>query len=313
LGKRIEKPMNDFHVTVLGSGSAVPTSWHNPTSQLIHYKGKQFMVDCGEGTQMQMIRFRQKLRNLDHIMISHLHGDHYYGLIGQINSMHLLRREKPLKIFAPRLLEKALLLQLEISNTRLEYKLEFNALEDFEDKPLYSDHDLVIECFPLKHSVPVWGFLFREKLKARRLDKSFIEKYNPEVDQIKEIVKGGDFITPKGEVLANEIITLPPKPPRSYAFCSDTAYLEVTADYVRGVNLLYHESTFDESNRELAVKTDHATAAQAAKVAKDAGAGKLLLGHYSARYNELELLLEEAREVFPESYLSKEGETYTID
>jgi ribonuclease Z len=304
--------MNDFHVTVLGSGSAVPTSWHNPTSQLVYYRGKQFMVDCGEGTQMRMIAFQQKYRNLDHIFISHLHGDHYYGLIGIINSFHLMRREKPLRLFAPAALERVLNLQLEVSNTTLNYPLEFYALENLQDKALYADGEFLIESFPLKHSIPVWGFLFREKEKERRLDRDFVEKYDPDVDQIKEILRGGDFITPKGVVLANEIITLRSFPPRSYAFCSDTAYLGMTAEYVKGVDLLYHESTFDELNRELAAKTLHSTAAEAAQVALEAGAKKLLLGHYSARYNELEMLLEQARRVFPESYLSVEGETYPV-
>jgi ribonuclease Z len=305
--------MNDFHVTVLGSGSAVPTSWHNPTSQLVYYRGKQFMVDCGEGTQMRMIAFKQKYRNLDHIFISHLHGDHYYGLIGIINSFHLMKREKPLKVFAPAALEKVLSLQLEVSNTELNYPLEFNALENHQEKALYSDREFLIESFPLKHSIPVWGFLFREKEKGRRLDRDFVEKYDPDVGQIKDILRGGDYITEKGEVLANEIITLRSFPPRSYAFCSDTAYQLMTAEYVKGVDLLYHESTFDESKKELAAKTLHATAAEAAQVAAEAGVKRLLIGHYSARYNELDMLLDQARRVFPESYLSTEGETYPIE
>jgi ribonuclease Z len=305
--------MDDFQVTILGNGSAVPTSWHNPTSQLIQYKGMQFMIDCGEGTQMRMITFKQKHRNLDHIFISHLHGDHYYGLIGLINSYHLMRREKTLHLFAPKALEEVLQKQLEVSKTRLNYTLQFHALELYTDKPLFSDQDLVIECFSLQHSIPVWGFLFREKVGDRRIDKSFIAQYDPEIEEIKKIKLGGDFITPKGEVLAHEIITLPPRPPRSYAFCSDTAYLSLTADYVKGVDLLYHESTFDQSKKELADKTFHSTAAQAAMVAKEAEVKKLLIGHYSARYSELQLLVNEAREVFPESYLSEEGVSYAIE
>ena len=305
--------MDDFQVTILGNGSAVPTSWHNPTSQLIQYKGLQFMIDCGEGTQMRMIRFKQKHRNLDHIFISHLHGDHYYGLIGLINSYHLMRREKTLNLFAPKALEDLLQKQLEVSKTSLNYPLQFHALELYNDKPLYSDQELVIECFSLQHSIPVWGFLFREKVGGRRIDKSFIDQYDPEIEEVRKIKQGGDFITPRGEVLAHEIITLPPRPPRSYAFCSDTAYLTLTADYVKGVDLLYHESTFDQSKKELAEKTFHSTAAQAAMVAKEAGVKKLLIGHYSARYNELQTLVNEAREVFPESYLSEEGASYAIE
>jgi len=304
--------MNDFKVTVLGNGSAVPTSWHNPSSQMVQYMGKQFLLDCGEGTQMQIIKYKVKTKNLDHIFISHLHGDHFYGLIGLINSFHLMRREKPLYIYASKELKGLIDFHLEVTNTALNYRIVFNFLEDEKDKPLYEDKYLTITSFPLKHSIAVRGFLIREKMGRRRLNKTFVKDYNPTPEDIVLIIGGGDFTTPDGKVLKHVDITLPPHKQRSFAYCSDTAFLEATSEHAKGVDLLYHESTFDNSNQSLAEQTLHSTAAQAAMVAKKAGAGKLLIGHYSARHKDLDALLAEAQEVFPESYLSEEGITYEI-
>lgn len=305
--------MSDFTVTVLGNGSAVPTSWHNPSGQVVFYSGKQFLVDCGEATQMQMIRYKVKRKNLDHIFISHLHGDHYYGLIGLLNTFHLMRREKPLTIFAPADLKKVIDLQLKVSNTTLFYPLNFYPLEDYSSEYLYNDGQLTVKAFPLLHSISVWGFLFKENIVSKRIDKSFIKKYHPSVDIIIKIINGEDYTTPSGKVLKQEEITLPPAPPRSFAYCSDTAYQKSTVEAVKGVDLLYHESTFDKSANELALKTLHSTATDAALVAKQAEVKKLLLGHYSARFKDLDDLLAEARGVFPATDLSREGETYRID
>jgi len=304
--------MNDFTIIVLGSGSAVPTSWHNPSSQIVQYLGKQFMIDCGEGTQMQMIRFKVKIRNLDNIFISHLHGDHFYGLIGLINSFHLNRRTKTLHIFAHEDLKKLINFQLNITHTTLNFPLAYHDLKPDSDHLIYEDGFITISSFPLKHSIPVWGFLIREKKSRRRIRKTFIQKYNPDIDEIAQILEGGDFKTPGGEIIKYDDITFPPPKPRSFAYCSDTAFLETTSTYIKGVDLLYHESTFDNANEELAKLTMHSTAAQAARIAKKAGAGKLLIGHYSARFKDLDALLEEAREVFPESYLSDEGNIYNV-
>lgn len=305
--------MNDFKVTVLGSGSAVPTSWHNPSSQVVEYNGKQFLIDCGEGTQMQMIRFKIRHKNLDHIFISHLHGDHFYGLIGLINSFHLMRREKPLYIYASKNLKSLIDFQLEITNTKLHYQLIFKFLEESNDDPLYEDKFLTIKAFPLLHSIPVWGFLVKEKESRWRISKLFVSENNPTPEEIAIILGGGDYTTTDGNVLKNKDITHPPHKQRSFAYCSDTAFLRSTAEYVTEVDLLYHESTFDNENTALAKQTLHSTAAQAAEVAKQANARKLLIGHYSARHKDLEDLLAEAREIFRESYLSIEGETYIID
>ena len=305
--------MIEFSVTVLGSGSAIPTSKQNPSSQLLTHNNNRYLIDCGEGTQMQMIKYKVRHSHLDNIFISHLHGDHFYGLIGLLNSFHLMRREKPLHLFAPKDLKKVIEVQLEVSNTNLFYPLLFHPLEDYDNKLLLDNDQIEISCFPLKHSIPVWGFLFKEKELKRRLDKAFVEKYRPDFQQMADIKNGADFLSPDGELLSNESITLPPKPARSFAYCSDTAYLESTGNYVKGVDLLYHESTFDNGMEELAKKTLHSTAADAARVAREAGAGKLLLGHYSARFQEdLNRLLNEAKSVFPISVLSREGETYSL-
>ncbi|NOX84555.1 MAG: ribonuclease Z [Chlorobi bacterium] len=306
--------MRKFQVTVLGCGSAVPTSWHNPSSQMVQYDNRQFLVDCGEGTQMQMIRYKVKYAKLDHIFITHLHGDHFFGLIGLMNTLHLMRREKTLHLYAPKDLDEIIRTQLRLTNTTLFYPLEFHALEDYgKSAVLYEDKHLTISSFPLKHSIAVWGFLFTEKPLPLNIDKNFIEEYKPAIEQIKAIKQGEDYVTPEGKVIPNNQITIPPPLSRSFAYCSDTAYLESTADYVKGVDLLYHESTFDDSREELANITLHTTAAQAARVALNAGAKKLLLGHYSARFKkDAEILQKEAREIFPEAYLSNEGETYEI-
>jgi len=306
--------MRKFQVTVLGCGSAVPTSWHNPSSQMVQYDNRQFLVDCGEGTQMQMIRYKVKYAKLDHIFITHLHGDHFFGLIGLMNTMHLMRREKTLHLYAPKDLKEIIETHLRLTNTGLYYPLEFHPLEDYQQNELlYEDKHLTIHSFPLKHSIAVWGFLFREKQVPPNLDKSFVKKYKPAIEQMLAIKKGADFATTKGKVIPNRKITVSPPPPRSFAYCSDTAYLESTADNVERVDLLYHESTFDNSRKELANITLHSTAAQAARVALKGGAKKLLLGHYSARFKkDAEILQKEAREIFPESYLSNEGQTYNI-
>jgi ribonuclease Z len=304
--------MNDFKVTILGNGSAVPTVNQNPSSQIVFYAGRQFLVDCGEGTQMQMIRYKIKRKKLDHIFISHLHGDHYYGLIGLLNTFHLMRRTEPLTIYAPAGLEKIINLQLETSNTKLFYPLHFRFLENYSEE-IFKDEQLTVTAFPLLHSIPVWGFLFKEVNKMRRIDKKFVSLFNPTVEEIISIKNGSDYKTPEGKLLKNRELTLPPHPPRSYAYCSDTAYQKATVESVRGVNLLYHESTFDSSDRELAKKTLHSTGADAARVAKEAGVGKLLLGHFSARFTEYDELLDEVKKTFANSLLSREGETYFID
>ena len=302
--------MTDFQITVLGNGSAVPTAWQNPTAQLLRYNGRRFLIDCGEGTQMQMIRYNVSYRNLDRIFISHLHGDHYFGLIGLISTLHLYGRTKPLHVHAPVALEKVLQLQLEVSETQLRFPLQFHTLP--EEGVIYEDNTLTVSCFPLDHRIPTRGFLFREKPRERNLRKDFVEKHHPGVEQMHRIKQGDDFVLPDGTVLSNPDITVAPPAPRSYAYCSDTAYNPMLANYVHGVDLLYHEATFDDAMADKAAEKFHSTARQAAQVAAEADAKKLLLGHFSARFSSFDMLLKEAREVFPETIISREGETYLL-
>jgi len=304
--------MNIFNVTILGNGSAVPTSFQHPTSQLVTYGGKRFMIDCGEGTQMQMITYQTGHKNIDHIFISHLHGDHYFGLIGIINTFHLFGRKKPLHIYAPAALENIINSQLAVSNTTLRYSLVFHVLEEKEEKPLYEDKKLIISYFPLMHSIPAYGFVFSEKTGGRKIKKSFVSDYAPSIEQMHTIKTGSDYVTDDGRKIPNDKITDDPVAPRSYAYCSDTAYFKEIIPYIFGVNLLYHEATFDNSQQDLAKDKFHSTAAQAALIASEAHVGKLLLGHYSARFRDKEHLLEEAKAVFLNTQLSVEGVSYEV-
>jgi len=302
--------MSDFEITILGNGSAVPTSWQNPSAQMVRYGRHRFLIDCGEGTQMQMIRYGVSYSNLSHIFISHLHGDHFLGVAGLLSTLHLYGRQKALHIFAPQPLKEILRLQFEVSHTRLHFPLLFHVLP--ESGLLYEDTRLEIRCFPLKHSVPAYGFLLKEKPGKRNLKKDFVKKYHPGIEQMQRIKQGDDFVLPDGTVLPNREITKDPVPPRSYAYCSDTAYDEKIIPFIRGVDLLYHEATFDDSLAALAAEKFHSTARQAATIAAKAGAKKLLLGHFSARFRDADtmLLLEEARQVFPHTFLSRQGEVY---
>ena len=304
--------MVPFTVTVLGNGSAVPTSFQKPSSQLVTYGSKRFMVDCGEGTQMQMITYKTGHRHIDHIFISHLHGDHFFGLIGFLNTLHLYGRKQPLHIYAVKELEKVIELQLEVSNSKLSYPLLFHFLGAGFRETLYEDKNIEVFHFPLNHRITTYGFIFREKQGERKLNKSFVERFHPSIEQMHAVKSGHDFITKAGETIANKEITIDPAPPRSYAYCSDTAYFEEAIPFIKNVNLLYHEATFDNSQQLLAKEKFHSTASQAAMIAVKANAGKLLLGHYSARFKERNHLLEEAREIFPDTNLSVEGESYEV-
>jgi ribonuclease Z len=304
--------MIDFKVLVLGNGSAVPTRWHNPTSQVVFYGKTKFLVDCAEGTQMQMIHYRISVASIDYVLISHLHGDHFFGLIGVISSSHLAGRQKPLYIYSPDGLEELINHHLRLTNTTLRFPLHFITHESIKSSLVWEDKNLQINLIPLKHSVPSWGFIFQEKQRQVRIKKTFVDEYRPSVEEIHRIKQGENFTTSDGQVLLNEQITLPPLSPRSYAYCSDTAYDESIVPKIKNVNLLYHESTFDNSMLELAQTVLHSTAEQAATIAKMANAGKLLLGHYSGRFKELHSLEDEARRVFPNSVLSREGEYYLI-
>jgi len=304
--------MIDFNVTILGCGSAVPTKTANPSSQLITYRNKQFLIDCGEGTQMRMIQYGIRHRKLDHIFISHLHGDHFFGLIGLLSTYHLIGRRSDLHLYAPEPLHSLIQHHFEATKTSLSFNLVFYALEGFGESYLYEDDYLFVKSFPLVHSTPSWGFLIKEKEKKRGLKKSFIEEYKPGIEEIKAILNGADFTTVQGKVLPNSSITNESAPPRSFAYCSDTAYEPAIVPFVEGVDLLYHEATFDNSLKDKAHDWLHATAEEAALIAKQARVKNLLIGHFSNRHNHFQLLLDEAKAVFENTNICREGETYTI-
>lgn len=302
--------MHDFQLTILGNGSAVPTACQNPSSQYLRYNNCRFLIDCGEGTQMQMIRYKKSIRKLSHIFISHLHGDHYFGLVGLLSTLHLYGRKQPLHLFAPAALNELLDLQFNLSDTHLVFELVFHSLP--ESGLIYEDKNLRVETFPLNHRIETHGFVFREKTRERKLSKDFVEAYHPGIEQMHQIKAGADFITGQGQVIKNRDITIDPLPARSYAYCSDTAYDESIIPHIQGVDLLYHEATFDDDMVAMAQEKFHSTARQAAQIAKKAGVKKLLLGHYSARFKDPSSLLVQAREVFENSFLSREGESYAV-
>jgi len=304
--------MSDFKVTILGNGSAVPTSSQHPSSQIMMLSNEQFMIDCGEATQIQMIKYKIKHRNLNHIFISHLHGDHYFGIFGLISTFHLFGRRKPLNIYAPAELESLIVHQLRISKTNLHFQLNFHRLEDYENAPILIYKDFFVKIFPLYHRMPTWGVRISKEDKELRIDKGFILKYNPKVEQIHAIKQGGDYISESGKVIKNKKITLSSKPIKTYVYCSDTAYNEKLINEVKKADLLYHEATFDNSMEELAKDKFHSTSAHAATLAKEAGVNQLLLGHYSARFEDLTELLMQAQVIFPKTELSEEGKSYTI-
>jgi len=301
-----------FEVTILGSNAAIPAYDRYPSSQILNYDGNHFMIDCGEGAQFRMHHFNVKRARLDTIFISHLHGDHYYGLIPMLTSLNLNWREHPLHLYGPPALEEIIAVNFKHSHTILRYELIFHPIMDDEPKVIYEDDQLTVETIILKHRLPTTGFLFREKKNLRKMNAEKITEYNIPYDKIAGIKKGDDFITEAGTKIPNAELTLEPPHPRSYAYCSDTVYTESFLEQINGVNLLYHETTFIDAHEERALETLHSTTKQAAKLAKLAGAGQLLIGHFSARYEDLNFLLEESREVFPNSFLAEEGKTFVV-
>ncbi len=301
-----------FNITILGSSGALPAYGRFPSSQLIEIQNRHFLVDCGEGAQMQLMRFQANLHRINHILISHLHGDHYLGLMGLIFTMHLMRRTNDLHLYSYPGLDEIITTQLKHSRSAPVFKIIFHPLGTGVRQTIFEDDMLTVETIPLLHKIPCTGFLFREKTKPRRVDKTKL----PEgllIQQIANLKKGDDVVDNNGKVLyKNEELTLPPRHSRSYAYCSDTAYHESIIEVVRGVDILYHEATFGEEEQMKARETKHSTAAQAATLAKKAGVHKLVIGHFSARYKELTALEEEAKNIFQPVALALEGSTFTI-
>ena len=304
--------MEPFKVHILGCGSALPTLQHNASSQIVELREKLFMIDCGEGTQIQLRRSRIHFSKIISVFISHLHGDHCFGLPGMISTFGMIGRTAPLHIYAPAAFEPILDQTLSFFCQGLEFKVVFHAVDTTQNKVVYEDRSLTVETIPLQHRIDCCGYLFREKPILPHIRRDMIDFYKIPISQINNIKAGADWVTPEGEVIANSRLTTPAEPARSYAYCSDTRYIKTLHELVKGVSTLYHESTYSAEDAERARLYWHSTSQDAAKVARDASVGKLLLGHFSARYNNESQLLEEAKEIFPNSYLTCEGATFDI-
>lgn len=302
-----------FQIKILGSNSASPAHDRNQTSQLLTIGSDHFLIDCGEGTQIQLIRYKTRFHKISHIFISHLHGDHYLGLMGLLLTMHLQRRSLELFLFGPAGLDEIITTQLRHSHTVLNYKLHFTTLKPDGFNLIYENKALTVHSFPLVHRIACTGFLFKEKPKQRRMNKN---KILPEMsgDDISLLKQGKDICDASGVVKWHSLhYTLPPRRSRSFAYCSDTKYAPEILQYIKNVDLLYHESTFSKEHEQRATETFHSTAEQAALIAKEANAGTLILGHYSVRYKDLSPLLSEAKSVFFNSRLAIEGENIEVE
>ena len=296
----------------MGCGSALPTTRHNASSQIVKIGNKQFMIDCGEGTQLQLRRRHIHFSFINHIFISHLHGDHCFGLIGLISTFELLGRTAPLHIYADAMLEKVMKPQLDFFCKDIKYPLFFHSIDAGKHCVIFEDNTITVESLPMNHRMPCCGFLFREKPKKRHLVGDAVNFYNIPTYQRQSIKDGADFVTPEGVVVPNSKLTKDADPSRSYAYCSDTRPCPNICEYLQDVDLLYHEATFAESEKERAKVTHHSTAREAAAIAKQAGVKQLVMGHFSSRYDNEEQLLNEAREIFPQSECATEGSVFTI-
>lgn len=301
----------EFSVTILGSGSAVPTSRRNPSGQYIQCRNRHFLIDCGEGTQMQIRKLGIHFQRIEHVFISHLHGDHFFGLVGLLSTLHLMGRVKPIYIYGPVGLKQIIELQLEYAKGKLAYDLNFREIENGETTLLFEDDKVSVSCFPLKHKIPTSGFIVREKLRERKLLAEKATQDGVKIEYFHRL-KSGEDIEEDGKLIRCEDYTEAPGTPASYAYCSDTAYSEVTIEAVRYVDFLYHEATFVEALRDRATATKHSTAKDAAQVAKEAEVGSLLIGHLSARYDSGEEHVAEAQEVFEDVRCVEDGDVIQI-
>jgi len=297
-------------LTILGNNSAIPAFDRNPTAQVLQTMEESFLIDCGEGTQMQLSKYKIKRSKINHIFISHLHGDHYFGLIGLITSMSLLNRTQDLHIHAPAELQQLITLQLNFAATHLSYNLHFHALEN--EGLVLDGKKMTVQCFKVQHRIDCWGFLFREKKNPRKLDVERAIIYEIPAAFYDKLQQGEDYVTKKGTIVPNEEVTTAGASPKSYAYCADIIYDESLAEKVMGVDLLYHETTYLKDLHERAAARYHSTTVQAAAIAKNAGAKKLLIGHFSSKYECLEEFLSEAKEVFENTELAVQGSCFII-
>jgi len=301
-----------MELTILGSSSALPTSERYPSAHVLNVHERLYLIDCGEGTQMQLRRTKMRFGKINHIFISHIHGDHVFGLYGLLSTFNLMGRTNTVHLYAPESYDQMFFSHLKDFDLHLGFEVNFISLNSKDPVKILDDKYLTVTSFPLKHRVPSYGFLFMEKAPERNILKEAIEKYNIPVSRIPAIKKGQDFITGDGDVITNESITIPGPEPLSYAYCSDTKYFRRLASFVRGVDLLYHEATFDAGLTDLAKLTGHSTSTDAARSALEAKAGTLILGHFSARHKDVNPLVEQARSIFPRTIAAVDGTTYRI-
>lgn len=299
-----------FEVTILGSSSATPVFNRNPSAQLLNCNEKYYLIDCGEGTQQQLAKYNLKAARIDYIFISHLHGDHYFGLIGLLSSLHLNGRSKPMQIFGPKPLLEILEIQFKYSDTMLRYPIEFFPIEADQSIQIFENNDLIVKTIILNHRIPTTGFIFQQKKRQRKLIKEKTDEVP--MAYYTALKKGIDVELPNGDILRSEDYTTEPDAPRCYAYCSDTLFDESYFATIKDCDTLYHEATFMHDLLDRAKETHHTTALQAAEVAKINGAKKLLIGHFSSRYKTLQMLLEEAQSVFENTELAVEGRTFQL-
>ena len=302
----------NFKVSILGSGAALPTSTRNPTAQYIECNGRRILIDCGEGTQIQFRKYGVKFQRIEHIFISHLHGDHYFGLVGLLSSMHLLGRKKSIEIYGAKELEEILRKQLEYGGSRLAFDIHFNVLEKNGSGVCFEDDQLTISYFPLSHKVPTNGFVIQQKVKEAHLNIGRAEEDGVKIEYYHRLKKGEDITLENGKILRSKTYTTPSDTPKSYAFCSDTCYFEPIIPFIKNVDVLYHEATFTDDLSDRAKSTKHSTASQAATIAKKAKVGKLLMGHLSARYENGQKHFFEAKPIFENCEVVEDGNEYLL-
>ena len=302
-----------FKITILGSSGAVPAYGRMPSAQFIEVENNYFLIDCAEGAQLQLVKYELNMHRIDHIFISHLHGDHYLGLMGLIFTLHLNKRKNDLHIYSHKGLDEIITLQLKYSKSALNYRIIFHQLTPDKKEIIFENKFVTVETIPLLHKLDCSGFLIREKQKPRRIDKELLPD-NLSILQLNKLKAGEDLLDDQGNILyRNEKLTLSPRKSRSYAYCSDTQYYEAIINQVKNVDILYHEATFMEEDADKAAETKHSTVKQAAIIGLKAKPVRLLIGHFSARYKDLLPVIDEAKRVFPNTYLALEGETFTIE
>ena len=302
-----------FELTILGSSSAVPTSKRNLTAHVLNVHERFFLIDCGEGTQIQLRKNKIRFGKINHVFISHLHGDHIFGLFGLLSTFNLLNRKTDLHIYAHPELEKILSPHIQYFEHNISYTIVYHYINPKKNEVIYEDDKLTIETIPLKHRVPTCGFLFKEKPYLRNLRKYVFNKYKIPISKIKNIQEGEDFIDEEMNVIKNSELTIPPYVSRSYAYCTDTAYTEKIIPIIKDVDLLFHEATFAKNMKREAKLTQHSTSEDAANIAKLAHVKKLIIGHFSARYKDVSAIVNEARQIFPDTFEAEDGEKYSID